>query len=666
MAKGKRAYYAGVIEVEGGCEMEDRQRGQRYHLTQAQLRRLTPHEHPAIDPHTGRTKLVEHDGQPYRILLALERDTTPGVRGLAGFGVRVGKTKNTYEVQVGTGVGTKTKRVTLGSVLELTMEEALRKALDARKAIQTSGESPKRAEKIHEDAEAARTITVRECLNRYIGHLESLVSNGQRKASSVAAVRASLTRVERPSVGLANKQLRELTPMPGSPEPHPMIVAWNACRKACMSESNQLTQAQKDALGSVGEWWNMSATELEALGFRGRYIQRARAAGLAATEHTFGDIHRAIQLAMEEEAHLSRAQKRDPEITADPTRILYKQGYFRNHTALRAHYRKAEVSNPLGDADDDQSLQRALKALVQRREQFTDVHQKVGVDYLLIVLLWGLRRNEATVLRWYDDCTPGQLTQQEASWVWLAPHPEAVNPTTGKRGSQAFLHDTKTGVVQHIPITYFAERILRLRWDDRLDTLENHASRLAKAKAELAAAEKRTQDEVKLAVYRKAIRREEFRYRNAGWVFPARSVKAKSGYYKDSKSLLSLLREEVGRYNLAEDIDQGLTVHDFRRTFGRIASKLLSGRMVSELLKHSQSRGTDGDDKSASTTEKFYTDQQWADVRMAMATVEEAIIRSSPRAWNRLKGPDKPVLDEANDPPVQLAWTRRKHGDTEE
>ncbi|RZI81691.1 MAG: integrase [Rubrivivax sp.] len=671
MAKGQRAYYAGVIELEGECGMAgeaDKQRGQRYHLTQAQLRKLTPHEHPAIDPETGRTRLVAHTGEPYRILLALERDTTPGVRGLAGFGVRIGKTKNTYEVQVGTGVGTQTKRVTLGSVLELTMDEAMRKALDARQSIQATGDSPKRAEKNHEDALAARTITVRTCLGLYITHLTSLMVNGKRKPSSVQAVRDSLARIERPEVNLANKQLRDLTPKITDPAdmPHPMITAWNACRLSCMKLSNQLDEKQREVLEAAGKWWELSAVELEALGFRGRHIQRAKAAGLAATEHTFGDIHRAIQMAMAEEKEKSNLQKRDSEITVDPTRILYKEGYFRDHTALRAHYRKAQVRNPLGEAEEDQSLQRALKALVQRRDHFTDVHQKVGVDYLLIVLLWGLRRNEGTVLRWYDDCTPGELSQQEASWVWLAPHTEAVNATTHKRGSQAFLHDTKTGVIQYIPIPYFAERILRLRWDDRLDTIQSFDYRLRKAKLELLAAEKRTQDEIKLALYRKAIRREEYRRRNAGWVFPARSVKAKAGYYKDSKSLLLNLRKETGRLDLAKDIDQGLTVHDFRRTFGRIASKHLSGRMVSELLKHFRSSGLDGDDKSSSTTEQFYTDQEWGDVRAAMATVEEAIIRSSPRVWNRLKGPDKPVLDEVNDPPVQLAWTRRKTGGEEE
>ena len=88
--------------------------------------------------------------------------------------------------------------------------------------------------------------------------------------------------------------------------------------------------------------------------------------------------------------------------------------------------------------------------------------------------------------------------------------------------------------------------------------------------------------------------------------------------------------------------------------------------MVSEVVRHSQARGTDGEDTMASNTERFYTDQEWADIRTAFATVEEAMIRTSPRVWNRLKGPDKPVLDEVNDPPVVLSTPEPTKGDEEE
>jgi hypothetical protein len=663
MAIEKRVYYAGVDDSELGCGMADAadKRGQRYHLTQAQLRRLTYLQRPEIDPKTGRVHLVPNpSGKACRYLLSM------GGGNIPGFGVYIGKTKSTYEVQVGSG--NTTKRVTLGDVQTLSLEEAFRKAIDARQVIRTTGDGPKRAAKVHEDALSARQMTVGKCLDRYINELEARMKNGDVKPASVNAVRSSLQRIKRPTVHFHEDQIRDLLQTEGEGEGKtPRIVeAWNACRLACMKESNQLTAEQKSVLEKAGEWWTLNTAQMQALGFKGRHIQRALSAGSAATEHTFGDIHRAINLVIEDEAVLSTIQSRPPELRANPTRILYKRGFFRDHTKLRAHYRKAQTRNPLGEAEDDQSLQRAMKALVQRRDFFTDAHQKVGVDYLFIVLLWGLRRNEGTVLRWYADCNEDELLTEARSWVWLASQPEEKNPTTGKRGSQAFLHDTKTGEVRLIPICYFSERILRLRWDDRLDTIQSFDQRLAKAKAELAAAKKRTIDEVKLALYRKAINREEFRRANAAWVFPARSIKAKEGHYRDSKSLLKYLRTETGRLDLAKDIDQGLTVHDFRRTLGRFASKHLSGRMVSELLRHFQRDGNDGKDKGSDTSEQFYTDQEWSDVRSALAQVEEAMIRTSPRVWNRLKGPDKPVLDEAGDPPVQLAWSRQGAGEEEE
>jgi hypothetical protein len=665
MANEKHVYYAGVEDSEQGCGMADpaSKRGQRYHLTQAQLRKLTPFQRPEIDPTTGRALLVPNPGgQSNRYLLSMGGGNVPG------FGVYIGKTKSTYEVQVGSG--TKTKRVALGNVQALTLEEAFRKAIDARQVIRKTGEGPKRIAKIHENALTARQMTVGQCLDRYIGELETRKSNGYVKPASVKAVRSSLMRVARAEVALADVQVRDLVDDAAQHKndgttPR-IIVAWNACRQACMNHSNQFTEAQKKILVDAGEWWTLSTGEMQALGFKGRHIQRALSSGSAATEHTFGDIHRAIDLFIEDEAELATLQGREPELLINPTRILYKRGFFRDHTKLRAHYRKAQTRNPLGEAEDDQSLQRAMKALIQRREFFTDAHQKVGVDYLFIVLLWGLRRNEGTVLRWYADCNTDELLNEARSWVWLATHPEEKNPTTGKRGSQAFLHDTKTGEVRLIPICYFSERILRMRWDDRLDTLQSFAQRLSKAKAELAAAKSRTIDEVKLALYRKAINREEYRHANAVWVFPARSVNAKEGHYRDSKSLLKYLRVETGRLDLAKDIDQGLTVHDFRRTLGRFASKHLSGRMVSELLRHFQRDGKDGKDKGSDTSEQFYTDQEWSDVRSALGQIEEAMIRTSPRVWNRLKGPDKPVLDEAEDPPVQLAWTRQDEGEEKE
>ena len=69
----------------------------------------------------------------------------------------------------------------------------------------------------------------------------------------------------------------------------------------------------------------------------------------------------------------------------------------------------------------------------------------VSVDYLLLTLLWGMRRSESAQLRWFDSCTADELSNNLYSWAWLAPRPDALNAVTEVPGSQVFLHDTKSG-----------------------------------------------------------------------------------------------------------------------------------------------------------------------------------------------------------------------------
>ncbi|KQR18054.1 hypothetical protein [Xanthomonas sp. Leaf148] len=110
--------------------------------------------------------------------------------------------------------------------------------------------------------------------------------------------------------------------------------------------------------------------------------------------------------------------------------------------------------------------------------------------------------------------------------------------------------------------------------------------------------------------------------------------------------------------NLSEDIDIGLTPQDLRRTMGRYAAQLFGeGRIVSQLLHH-HTRGQGGDRVAAVSGR--YTEQEWSKLREAMARVEEAMVAKSPRVWNRLKGTDKPRLDEANDPPVTIFVQRNQ------
>jgi len=155
-----------------------------------------------------------------------------------------------------------------------------------------------------------------------------------------------------------------------------------------------------------------------------------------------------------------------------------------------------------------------------------------GADYLLLTLLWGTRRSEAAQLRWFDRCSPGELRLAEVSWVWLA-EPDEVNPYTRRAGAQVYLFDTKSGEERYLPVTYFAQKVLERRFDERLGEAEAQKA-LAGAEAVLKAARtkesrielvERLEKEVEQA--RRAVARSVF-------VFPARSHRSKTGHYSDS------------------------------------------------------------------------------------------------------------------------------------
>ena len=100
----------------------------------------------------------------------------------------------------------------------------------------------------------------------------------------------------------------------------------------------------------------------------------------------------------------------------------------------------------------------------------------------------------------------------------------------------------------------------------------------------------------------------------------------------------------------------GLTPHDLRRTFGRYAEKLFGGgRIVSQLLHH-----TPRQTEQAQAT-SLYNEQEWHRLREAFGKVEESMIATSPRVWNRLKGVDKQRLDDSNDSPIPV-FKRRRNG----
>lgn len=613
-----------------------------YTLSERQLRALTVAQRPALDA-SGKTVLVPNPtGKPYRF-----QDATTG--SPTGFGVYVGMTASTFEVRK--RVGESFVRVALGSVDDMSIEQAHAKAREhLAYIVESGGESPRRKQESDQAIADLRRITVRQCLDRYIARMRAQVDAGKRKANSTKAVENSLARLARAEVGLADKAIRNL-------DRDTIVRAWNNLRTSAMLKSNRLPEEVKVALAAKDKWWGLDPAEYRAIGLSGKHIQRAMSAGIEAVEHTFADVSRAIELVLRQERLDAAREGRDVVLQSNPIEILFDMELWRGAKEKREHYRRAQVRNPLGK--DDGTLPAVLKTLVYRRNLQNGLNA-VAVDYLLLTLLWGCRRNEGAPLQWYSKASADDLAMERVSWVWLSDSANAINPTTRRRGSQVFFHDTKGGEVRFLPVAYFAERILRMRWADCQAVEERLPIELDAARKAVAAVRKGTRDYIKIAKAEQEVSRIEQKAERLKWVFPARSTKSREGHYSDSKSILKNVRVDAGMLDLRKEIDIGLTPHDLRRTLGRFAEALLGGRrIVSDMLNHKVQNG-------AATVTDLYNEQEWSELREAFAKVEEVMIGTSPRVWNLLKGSDKPRMDEVNDKPVAVhSGLRARQGEEE-
>ncbi|MBV6807464.1 integrase arm-type DNA-binding domain-containing protein [Xanthomonas euvesicatoria] len=613
----------------------------KFNLTYNQVLALSLTKAPAWDAQ-GKVRLAPRsEGRPYLVL-----DGGPGAP--SGFGFRVGSTMTTYVGQK-RGPDGKPIRFTLGNVADMPLDEAREVCREHLALLKQTGKNPvhvKRRQLLEtqerESEKEFGDLTLREGMERYIAHLDSRAKNKKIKPVSVDAVRDSLSRLSRPTVALSDKTLSQL-------QLEVIQQAFDACRISSMQLSNRIPREISNKLAEVEDWAKLTVPQLEALGITGKYIQRVRAAGLSSTEHTFSDARRAVDFIIEEEKARDHQFGRPQRHFYNPLVVIHTRDMLREAHELRSHYSRAEVRNPL----DDKTLPKVLKAIAARRDE-QGGRNAAGADYLLLTLLWGTRRSEAAPLRWYDRCTPGELSQELVSWVWLAA-PGEINPTTKRAGSQVYLFETKNKEQRFLPVTYFAERVLQRRFNERED--DGGAKKgLEAAKAALTTAIKRGGHAALIETLQAAVANTEHALDRTRFVFPARSRRSKSGHYSDSKSIIANVRRDAGLIDLREEVDIGLTPHDLRRTLGRYAERLHSGkaRVVSQMLHHRVK------DKNSASTDAIYTEQEWAVLREAFALVEEHMMASSPRVWNRWKGTDKPRLDEVNDPPATIFAARNQ------
>lgn len=632
-----------------------RRKAHRVELSQAQLRTKLSIEVFPIPEESGKVKWVKNpnvddQGRPkaYRILL-------DGRQAPVGFGLYVGKSGVTYEMTKRGPRGV--RRFSLGSVFDKGLDQAFEEARKSIDVVKKTGDNPKQVERLLARQGELADYTVGDCMKEYIAFLQRKADNKKLKQVSVTAVENSLSRLEREEVGIANKVVRKLdeTDVLGELDKKGKIKKvsmFDRVRMSAMMKSNRIPKAMRDELATHKDWAKLSTPQLEAMGITGKYVQRVRAAGLAAAEHTLADAIRAVDRVVNAERERAQLEDRKPVLNFNPLRKIYEDEVFRDASELRKHYERAQVRNPLGE--DDKTLARVLKTIVARRDEQGGLN-RTGADYLLLILLFGCRRGEAACLKWFDKCSKSELTQNEASWVWLG-GPEEVNPITNRKGSQVYFHDTKNGDELFLPVGYFGERIMRQRMDEREALAIALPGLIRDAEIAEKVVIKQTIDTIKLAKARRKVELEKAKLERLQWVFPARSYKATSGHYSDSKSIIHNVRKDSGLLNLNEEIDIGLTPHDFRRTMGRYANELLKGSVVSQLLHHTK-KGNSGEDMENVT--RRYAEAEWSKLRESYGIVEEAMIATSPRVWNRLKGTDKTRLDEVNDPPAEIFHNRK-------
>lgn len=235
-----------------------------------------------------------------------------------------------------------------------------------------------------------------------------------------------------------------------------------------------------------------------------------------AAEQSFRWAIAATNYAIKHELENASSQQREPTLKYNPFLTLTTNKKFRTSSQLQESYIKNNIRKPLLSNDD---LGKWLNAIYSKRDK-----NRLGCDFLLLCLLWGVRKNEATPLQWRHLINDSDAN--ESSWVDME-----------KR--VVFFYDTKNRQNHKLPIADAAFYILKTRMP-----IVNSTNK------------------------------------NAKWVFPARSKHSKTGHYNDMNEISKNINIEAGISHR--------TLHDLRRTFGSIAANITPSNIVKRLLNHQE------------------------------------------------------------------------------
>ena len=186
----------------------------------------------------------------------------------------------------------------------------------------------------------------------------------------------------------------------------------------------------------------------------------------------------AVDHAIEREVHDAHAQRRAPGLVYNPFTILRTEGRYRKKKQLEREYKAKGIRNPM-------SFATTVGPFIEQAWRYRG-ENAVAADFLMLTLLWGMRRGESAKFKWRDRIDDAEAAK--SSWIDL-------------KGFRAYVTDAKNRGDHEFPIAPCAAEILKRRRADQ--TAE------------------------------------------AVWVFPARSPRSKAGYYSAPSVALSTIKERA-------------------------------------------------------------------------------------------------------------------------
>ncbi len=334
------------------------------------------------------------------------------------------------------------------------------------------------------------------------------------------------------------------------------------------------------------KWDNRIVSEIPL-----KEIQRVFEEGKIAptgNEQDFRWITQAVNWKISKERIEAVAEKREPVVTENLFRILAIDNVYRSQSTLDRERENNGKRNPL---QPSVNLGPFLEAAWSKR---LTQNNASGINYIILMLLWGCRKSEHAKLQWGELLTPQQ--RKETSHVWLE--------DDGKEGPYVFFYDTKNHLDHKLPLGPFAMEILKrqqligTRLTERLGFGSGHRK----------------------------------------WVFPAKNKMSKTGHYANPNELLDSIRDEAGV--------EVLNRHDLRRSFGSIMESLDVPKGVQKRFLNHKTRGeiVVMVEKEEEGVTRIYTKSEWTLLKDWMKRIEDFILAKAPNVYNALKPANVPPL----------------------